>query len=200
MEGSITGGSMLGGTPIGQPLAPKGRRFAADLIDLFIVPIFLGIIIGFSLLNVREVFRSVVLVLINICWMLFRDAIFSPGRAMVGLKLKSLVGDKVTIAQAFIRNVLLIFPFVLITGYICEATRIFVAQHLIVRRVIYVIAALISVVFVVGAIGGGQPFILVGAVLPLVVCVFFFLLDKPGLSEGDRLMDLYARTRVVKLD
>jgi uncharacterized RDD family membrane protein YckC len=39
---------------------------------------------------------------------------------MVGLKLTSLSGDRVTLGQAFIRNILLLIPFVLVIGYIME--------------------------------------------------------------------------------
>lgn len=104
----------------GQIPAPKGRRFAAGVIDLFFIPILLGIVIGFLLLNVSEGIRSVILVLVNIAWLIFRDTVYSPGRAMVGTRLVSLTGSKVTVAQAFIRNILLIIPFLLVIGYIVE--------------------------------------------------------------------------------
>lgn len=100
--------------------APKGRRFAAGVIDLIIIPIVLGLLLGLLLLGVPNGVRSVILVIVNIAWLIFRDAVYSPGRAMVGLKLTSLSGDKVTLAQAFIRNILLIIPFVLVVGYIVE--------------------------------------------------------------------------------
>jgi len=63
-------------------------------------------------------------VMINIGWLLFRDLVFSPGRRMVGLRLVSLNGDKVSVAQAFIRNILLLIPFVLAFGYIIETVMI----------------------------------------------------------------------------
>ena len=100
--------------------APKGRRFAAAVIDLFIIPIILGLVLGILLVQVPNGIRSAILVIINIAWLIFRDLTYSPGRAMVGLKLISLSGDKVTISQAFIRNILLIIPFVLVIGYIVE--------------------------------------------------------------------------------
>ena len=104
----------------GSSSAPKGRRTAADVIDLIIIPIVLGVILGILLLNVRESIRSIVLVVINIAWLIFRDAVYSRGRAMVGLKLVSLTGEKPSVAQAAIRNILLIVPFVLVIGYIVE--------------------------------------------------------------------------------
>ncbi len=104
----------------GQISAPKGRRFAAGVIDLIIIPIVLGLILGLLLLGVPNGVRSIILVVVNIAWLIFRDAVYSPGRAMVGLKLVSLTGDKISLAQSFIRNILLLIPFVLVVGYIVE--------------------------------------------------------------------------------
>src|SRR3989442_1269036 len=115
MEESVTGEAYLRPEP-----APKGRRFAAGVIDLIVIPIVLGVVMGLLLLNVPEAIRNIVLVLVNIAWLIFRDAVYSPGRAMVGLKLISLTGDKPSIGQAFLRNILIIIPFVLVIGYIVE--------------------------------------------------------------------------------
>lgn len=105
----------------GGPLsAPKGRRFAAAVIDLFIIPIVLGLILGLLLLGLTDTVRSIILILVNVAWLIVRDSVYSPGRSMVGLKLISLSGEKVTPGQAFIRNILLIIPFVLVVGYIVE--------------------------------------------------------------------------------
>jgi len=112
--------SFSGGPSLGPPAAPKGRRFASAVIDLFVIPIILGVLIGIALINAPETSRSIILVLVNIIWLLFRDTVFSPGRKLVGLKLVSLTGDRVTIGQAFIRNVLLLIPFVLLIGYFVE--------------------------------------------------------------------------------
>lgn len=109
---SISGGS--------QP-ANKGKRFLAGLLDLMVIPLILGVVIGFLIINVSEVIRNVVLVLFNMGWLVVRDSVFSPGRALVGLKLVSLTGEKVTPVQAIIRNILLIIPIVLLVGYIVEA-------------------------------------------------------------------------------
>lgn len=111
---------IVGGGSMGSNIAPKGRRFAAGVIDLIIIPVILGLLVGLILLNAPEVFRSLTLIVINILWLVFRDFIYSPGRAMVGVKLISLTGDRVSLPQAFIRNVLLIIPFVLVVGYIVE--------------------------------------------------------------------------------
>lgn len=104
----------------GPAVASKGKRVAAGVIDLILIPIFLGVIAGLLLLNAPEGIRNVLLIVLNIAWMIFRDTIFSPGRKMVGTKLVSLTGEKVTLAQAFIRNILLIIPFILVVGYIVE--------------------------------------------------------------------------------
>ncbi|HTL48227.1 MAG TPA: RDD family protein [Verrucomicrobiae bacterium] len=100
--------------------APKGRRFAAAFIDLFIIPIVLGLIIGLMIITVPDAVRSVILVVVNIAWLVFRDTVYSPGRAMVGTKLVSLTGPKVTVSQAFVRNILIVIPFLLVAGYIVE--------------------------------------------------------------------------------
>ena len=100
--------------------ASKGKRFAAGLIDLVVIPIVLGIVIGLVLLAAPDAVRSIVLVLVNIAWLVFRDAVYSPGRAMVKTRIVSMTGEKVTPLQAVIRNILLIVPFVLVVGYVLE--------------------------------------------------------------------------------
>ena len=109
--------------------ASKGKRFAAGLIDLVVIPIVLGIVIGLVLLAAPDMVRSIVLVIVNILWLVFRDAVYSPGRAMVKVKIVSLTGEKVTWLQALIRNILLIIPFVLVVGYIVEIVMLIVKGH-----------------------------------------------------------------------
>src|SRR3990167_7695556 len=99
---------------------PTGKRVIAALVDLLAIPILLGIVAGLLLLAVPEGIRNVLLIAINIGWLIFRDMGFLPGRRMVNLKLVSLDGSKITFAQAFIRNILLMIPFVLVVGYIVE--------------------------------------------------------------------------------
>ena len=113
--------SAVGGFSSGsQNSAPKGKRAIADLIDLLAVPILLGVVAGLILIAVPDGIRNVLLIIINIAWLVFRDAFFSPGRKMVNLKLISADGNKVSLAQAFIRNILIMIPFVLVIGYIVE--------------------------------------------------------------------------------
>ena len=114
------GGSSIGGGASSSESVPKGKRLISDLVDLLAVPILLGIVAGLILLAVPEAIRNVLLIIINIAWLIFRDLVFSPGRKMVGLKVVGLDGNKVTIGQAFIRNILLMVPFVLVIGYIVE--------------------------------------------------------------------------------
>ena len=110
----------IGGSSVAE-VAPKGKRIAAAIIDLIIIPILLGIIVGVLLLAAPDGVRNTLLILVNIAWMIFRDAVFSPGRKMVGTMIKSTEGTgKVSVGQAFIRNILLIIPFVLVVGYIIE--------------------------------------------------------------------------------
>jgi uncharacterized RDD family membrane protein YckC len=109
--------------------ASKGKRFAAGLIDLVVIPIVLGIVIGLVLLAAPDMVRSIVLVIVNIIWLVFRDAVYAPGRAMVKIKLVSLTGENVTWLQALIRNILLIIPFVLVVGYILEIVMLIVKGH-----------------------------------------------------------------------
>ncbi len=114
-ETGFTGGSQ------NPPTVSKGKRFAAGIVDLIIIPVVLGVLAGVALLAANDAIRNTILILINVGWMLFRDAVFSPGRKMVGLKLISVAtGEKPTLAQAFIRNILLIIPFVLVVGYVIE--------------------------------------------------------------------------------
>lgn len=125
----------------GPAVAPKGKRMAAGVVDLILIPILLGVIAGLLLLNAPDGTRNVVLIVLNIGWMIFRDAVFSPGRKMVGTQLISLTGGKPTIGQAFIRNVLLMIPFVLIVGYIVEIVSVLtkgerVADHWAKTRVV----------------------------------------------------------------
>lgn len=109
--------------------ASKGKRFAAGLIDLVVIPIVLGVVIGLILLAAPDVVRSIVLVLVNVIWLVFRDAVYSPGRAMIKIKIVSLTGEKVTWLQALIRNILLVIPFVLVVGYIIEIVMLIAKGH-----------------------------------------------------------------------
>ncbi len=192
MQESLSGSSFGSSSP-----APKGRRFASAVIDLLIVPILLGVVMGLLLLKVPEVVRNVILILVNIAWLIFRDAVYSPGRAMVGLKLVSLTGGKPTVAQAFIRNILIIIPFVLVTGYLSELTRVFVSKSLTARRIIYVLLLLLTLFFFPAAFASREIIAILGVLGAFVVPGIFLVLDRVSSSENSRLMDDYAKTQVV---
>lgn len=122
----VNGGGISGSSSLE---APKGKRVISDLVDLLAVPILLGIVAGIILLAVPENVRNILLIIINIAWLIVRDVLFSPGRKMVGLKLVSADGGKVTVGQAFIRNILLMIPFVLVVGYIVETIYVLAKGH-----------------------------------------------------------------------
>ncbi|OGW76920.1 MAG: hypothetical protein A3J52_00660 [Omnitrophica bacterium RIFCSPHIGHO2_02_FULL_49_9] len=193
-ESSITGGP----APQGPSVAPKGRRFASDIIDLLIIPIILGIAFGIMLLAVPEGIRNFSLIAVNILWLVFRDYVFSPGRKLVGLKLVSVDGaGKAGITGAIIRNITLAIPFVLTTGYGCEIARVFIPT-LIWRRAWYAALLVIALAGGIPAAISAASFLLGVAVLGVAaVPIIFLVLDKENLPAGDRLMDVYARTRVT---
>src|SRR3989338_2055274 len=121
MNGSgITGGSQS------SEIAPKGKRFLAALLDLLVIPFFLVNIASVIFAAVPEAIRNVLLTAVIIGWLFFRDAVFSPGRKLIGLKLVSLDGDQVSVGQAFIRNILLMIPFLSLFGCLFEAIFIIV--------------------------------------------------------------------------
>ena len=104
----------------GSAAVPLRRRIASGIIDLIDMPILLGVLMGLILFRAPEAARNVILVVVNVLWLVFRDAFFSPARYMTDLKLVSQTGEKPTLVQAFLRNILLIIPFVLIVGYFVE--------------------------------------------------------------------------------
>ncbi len=118
-------------TMSGMVPAHKGKRFASDFIDLFIIPLVLGFLIGLVLVLVGapDIVRTVVMMIVNAAWLTFRDAVFAPGRAMVKIKVVSANGGKVSVLQAFLRNILLIIPIVLLLGYILETVMVLLKGH-----------------------------------------------------------------------
>ncbi|OGX05601.1 MAG: hypothetical protein A3G87_00555 [Omnitrophica bacterium RIFCSPLOWO2_12_FULL_50_11] len=192
-ESTVVGGSQ----PQEHQPAPKGRRFASVLIDLLVIPIVLGVIAGVSLWAVRDDIRNGILIAINIGWLLFRDLVFSPGRKMVGLKLKSTVGDRVTLLQVVVRNLTIAAPIALSTGYPCEIARVFFPA-LLWRRIWYSFIFLLALIGGVSLLVSAQHLLLkFGAVLAILIPPLFLVKDKENLPAGDRLMDVFAKTRVV---
>lgn len=101
--------------------ASRGKRFIAAMIDLILVPVLLGAFLAlftFWLFGTNAF--NFLFYLVYVGWVIFRDTIFSPGRSLVGISLISLEGEKVTVQQAFKRNLLIILPFIGILGYLVE--------------------------------------------------------------------------------
>ena len=114
--------SVSGNVAPPQEVAPKGARIASDLVDLLLIPIVLGVLVGLVVLSIGDPARSIILIAVNVGWLIFRDVVYSPGRTMVGLQLVSLSGPKVTPGQAALRNILLMIPIILLFGYIIYNT------------------------------------------------------------------------------
>ncbi len=197
MEENIGGGEQVSSSSVGSPEVIKRRRRAlACIFDLLIMPLALGVLAALALFSAPEIVRNTVLILVNAGWMIFRDLVFSPGRWMADAKIVSLVGGKITFAQALIRNIHLIIPIVLVGGYVGEFARI-VFPSLLVRRVWYLVGI---VIFTIGTITAFlSPAAVSGLlVLPIVaVLALFLLLDREQPEGGERLIDAYAKTRVT---
>ena len=176
--------------------AGKGKRFAAGIIDLVVVPIFLGVVIELALFMASDAVRNIVLIFINVAWLIFRDAVWAPGRAMIKTRVISLLGGKVTLLQSFVRNIFLIVPFVLSTGYVCEIARLLISGSLLGRRIAYGITLVLVLAFFPAVIAGG-PLAVVGLLLALIAPIVFLVLDKEPVASG-RLADILAKNQVVE--
>ena len=131
------------------PPAKKGLRFAADIIDLLIIPAVLGGVFGLVLIAAPDLLRDLILTAVYVGWIFFRDLYFSPGRKMVGLKLISLGGEaeislfgfakllkfksapagvKPSFLQVVWRN-FWIYPYILVIGYWVELVGLFVKSE-----------------------------------------------------------------------
>ena len=102
--------------------ASIGKRFAAAIVDLIVIPFVIGIIVGlmFAATKADQGLQMVILIGFNVGWLIFRDMVGSPGRAMVGIKLQKTDGSPVSFGTAISRNIHLMIPFVLLIGYLVE--------------------------------------------------------------------------------
>lgn len=102
--------------------ATKGKRFAAALVDLLLIPLVAGIVLGLLFVAVKadEAVRMIIMVAFNVAWLIIRDAVGSPGRAMVGIRLQKTDGTPVGVGTALARNIHLMIPLVLLVGYLVE--------------------------------------------------------------------------------
>ena len=119
----------------------KSKRVAAAIIDMLVLPMVAGVIVGVALLNVDEMTRNNVLRLLSPFRFLiiFRDFVYSPGRHMCGLELVDMkTGIRVccyrgnffiNLGKSIVRNILLIIPFVLVIGYIVETVMVMTKGH-----------------------------------------------------------------------
>ena len=102
---------IVGGTATSE--VSWGKRLLASIFDLFILPVVIGIVFGLIVANAPDPVKITVLVIVgilNLIWLLIRDAVWSPGRLMAGIRLVSETGGEVGLSQAFLRNLLLIAP------------------------------------------------------------------------------------------
>jgi len=128
MANGSSGSGVGGGSAPSGSSVPKMKRLWADLIDLVGVPIILGFSFGFLLLVLQapDQVNTIVLIVVNVGWLIIRDKQFSPGRNFMGLKLIATDGRTgISYGQAFIRNILLVFPGVLLLGYPIELIAVF---------------------------------------------------------------------------
>lgn len=112
-------------------LASTGKRFAVALVDIILVPIILGVILGLLCYcaGASSAVAGVMPIVVNIAWLAFRDVVYSPGRAMVGIKLQKVDGSDVDFWTAVGRNFHIMLPIVLVIGYPVELIALLVTGH-----------------------------------------------------------------------
>ncbi len=113
------------------------------LIDMLALPVIIGVIAGLLLVgtDVKEPTRSQILNSLNFFYYLIfnRDFIYSPGRHLFGIELVD-ARTKVRICfyrgnlflnlwKSFLRNALLVVPFVLVLGYLVEIIAVIWKGH-----------------------------------------------------------------------
>jgi uncharacterized RDD family membrane protein YckC len=104
-------------------LASRGQRFVAGAIDLLLIPMVLGFIIGLFFLfflPYQYDIQTIVQVLANAVWLTVRDRVFAPGRMFFQLKLVKLDGSRPSVGTSILRNIHLMIPLVQYIGYIME--------------------------------------------------------------------------------
>jgi len=121
----------------------KTKRVVAASIDMVVLPISIGIVCGLALIaaNLDPLTRDKVLNIVNYLYYLIcsRDFVYSPGRHLCGIELVD-SKTKVRICfyrgnfllnlwKSFLRNALLIVPFVLVLGYLVEIIAVIWKGH-----------------------------------------------------------------------
>lgn len=121
----------------------RSKRLLSAFIDMVALPVVIGVVSGLLLLtaNLDPVTRDKVLNVINFFYYLIvsRDFVYSPGRHLCGLELvdsKTKVricfyrGNFILNAwKSFLRNILLVVPFVLVLGYLVEIISVIWKGH-----------------------------------------------------------------------
>jgi uncharacterized RDD family membrane protein YckC len=117
--------------PMDVKLASTGKRIAAAAIDLLLIPIVIGVVLGIILVATKadQSVQMVLMVGFNVAWMIVRDMGFAPGRMMVGIRLVKTDGGPVGFGTAIGRNIHLVIPLVLIIGYLVEFISLLATGH-----------------------------------------------------------------------
>ena len=112
-------------------LASKGKRCAAALVDILLVPIVIGVGLGilFVVTKADPSIQNWLFIGFTSVWLIIRDAIGSPGRAMVGILLKKTDGATIGLGTAIGRNIHLMIPFVSLLGFLVEFIALLSTGH-----------------------------------------------------------------------
>ena len=121
----------------------RTKRLVAAFIDMVVLPVSVGVVCGLVLIatNLDPLTRDKILNVVNFLYYLIfsRDFVYSPGRHLCGIELVD-SKTKVRICfyrgsffrnlwKPFLRNVLLIVPFVLVLGYLIEIIAVIWKGH-----------------------------------------------------------------------
>ena len=112
-------------------LASKGKRCAAAIVDFLLVPIVTGVGLGllFVAAKTDQSIQKWIFIGLATVWLIIRDAIGSPGRAMVGIILRKTDGSAVGLGTAIGRNIHLMIPFVSLLGFLVEFIALLSTGH-----------------------------------------------------------------------
>lgn len=105
-------------------------------------------------------------------------------------------GRRVNPVQVVIRNIPIIVPGMMATGYFCEFIRVYIPK-VWVRRILHGVILALSLLFFPRTLASKNFLMVTGNILAMTVPLFFLIKDKKGPFEGQRLMDQFAHTQVV---
>ena len=110
----------------------KLRRLGSAIIDLLLIPAFVGVLMGLLLRNFPTADSDKYLRAVSLAFLVLlqRDFIYSPGRHLLGLCLVDAKRGNLicfyqgnillNLIKSAVRNSLLFIPFVLVVGYVAE--------------------------------------------------------------------------------